>query len=58
MSTGRQTFKEREVSRAIRAAVKAGTPPQRVQIDRDGAIIVILRDGAKGSPSDHRPEAA
>lgn len=42
MSQGKHAFKEREVSRMIRAAIKAGTPPQRVEVDRDGKITVTI----------------
>lgn len=45
MSHGKQAFKEREVSRMIRAAVKAGTPPQSVEVDREGNIKIMI-----GSP--------
>jgi hypothetical protein len=44
MSHGKQAFKEREVSRMIRAAVKAGTTPQRVEVDRDGKITVTIAE--------------
>jgi hypothetical protein len=46
MSRGKLRFKQRDVARAIRAAVRSGVPSQRVEIDREGKIIVIL-----GTPS-------
>jgi hypothetical protein len=49
MSQGKHAFKEREVSRMIRAAVKAGTYPQRVEVDRDGKITVTIADQAQPS---------
>lgn len=42
MSRGRQRFSERELSRVLRAAAKSGTPTQKVEIDREGRIIIIL----------------
>jgi hypothetical protein len=41
MSRGPQTFKQTDVTKAIRAAVAAGLPVARFEIDRDGKIIVI-----------------
>jgi hypothetical protein len=40
MSRGLYTFKERELSRAIRATVKAGVTGWRIEI-ADGKIIVV-----------------
>jgi hypothetical protein len=42
MARGKLPFKERDVARAIRAAAKSGTAPQRVEIDREGKITIIL----------------
>jgi hypothetical protein len=41
MARARLSFKERDVARALRAAQKSGVPMQRVEIDRDGRIIMI-----------------
>jgi len=48
MSRGGQTFKQRDVTRAIRAAVKAGVKDWRVEIDKSGKIILTA---AEASPS-------
>jgi hypothetical protein len=45
MSRGPLTFKQTDVTRAIKAAVAAGVEVARVEVDKDGRIIVI----AKGS---------
>jgi hypothetical protein len=41
MSRGAQSFKQGDVSKAIRAAVKAGLPVARVEVSPEGRIIVI-----------------
>jgi hypothetical protein len=41
MSRGQQRFKQRDVTKAIKAAVKAGIAINRVEIDKDGKIIIV-----------------
>lgn len=41
MARGPCTFKQQDVTRALRAAVAAGIDVQRIEIDRDGKIIVV-----------------
>ena len=41
MSRGAQTFKQGDVTKAIKAAVQAGLPVARVEVSPDGRIIVI-----------------
>jgi hypothetical protein len=41
MSRGQQTFKQRDVTKAIRGTVKAGIAIKRVEIDKDGKIIIV-----------------
>ena len=41
MSRGQQTFKQRDVTKAIKATVKAGIAINRVEIDKDGKIIIV-----------------
>ena len=36
-----QPFKQGDITKAVRGAVKAGLDVQRVEIDRDGRIVVI-----------------
>lgn len=40
--TRRTAFREADVSRAIKGALKAGLPVLRVEIDRDGKIVVLI----------------
>jgi len=46
MSRGVLTFKRRDVTRAIQAAQGAGIDVRRVEIDRDGKIIVVIAEPA------------
>ena len=39
------TFKQRDVAAAIKAAVQAGQQVQRVEISREGRIVIILANG-------------
>ena len=41
MSRGQQTFKQRDVTKALKAAVKAGIAVNRVEIDKDGKIVIV-----------------
>jgi hypothetical protein len=41
MSRGQQTFKQRDVTKALKATVKAGLPVERVEIDKGGRIIIV-----------------
>ena len=45
MSKGMLTFKETDLRRAIRASRKAGLSIARVEIDRDGKIVVVVGEG-------------
>ena len=51
MSRGPQTFRKRDVVAAIRAAIQAGQQVDRIEIHRDGSIIVILTGGKEQSAS-------
>jgi len=42
MAKGRLAFKQRDLTRALRAMSAAGTPAQRVEIDREGKIVVFF----------------
>jgi hypothetical protein len=47
MSHGPQRFWKRDVVRAIKAARAAGVPIARVEVDKDGKIIVVAGEPAK-----------
>ncbi len=51
MSRGQQTFKQSDVTRALKATVKAGIAVERIEIDKDGKIVVVTvrpEDAANG----------
>jgi hypothetical protein len=41
MSRGPRTFKQTDVTRAVRAVVAAGVEVARVEVDKSGRIVVI-----------------
>ena len=47
MGHGRATFKETDLTRALRAAKKAGANVERVEVGRDGRIVLGLKNGDK-----------
>jgi hypothetical protein len=50
MPRGRCNFRQGDVTRAIRAAGAAGREVHRVEIDRDGKIILVLVERPKAEP--------
>lgn len=48
MSRGPQTFREADVTCAVRAVQKAGVEVVRVEVDKAGRIIVVA-----GKPDNH-----
>jgi hypothetical protein len=53
MGHGPATFKETDLTRALRAARKAGADVGRVEIGRDGRIVLVLKNGDEVSPEDN-----
>ena len=47
MSRGPRTFRQADVTRAIKAAVAAGVEIERVEVDKDGRIVVIAKGAAR-----------
>ena len=45
MSRGPVNFKQRDLCSAVRAVVQAGQQVDRIEIRRDGSIVVILANG-------------
>jgi hypothetical protein len=50
MARSALTFKQQDVTRALRAAAAAGTEVQRVEIDKTGKITVVI--GKPNEPID------
>ncbi len=42
MARGRCTFKQKDATRAARAAIAAGLEVQRIEIEKDGKIVVVI----------------
>ena len=54
MSRGQQTFKQNDLTKALKAMVKAGIVG-RVEIDKDGRIVIVParpEDAANGEKSE------
>jgi hypothetical protein len=41
MPRGSSTFKQQDVTRAVKAVIAAGVEVQKVEIDREGKIVVV-----------------
>ena len=51
MSRGQQTFKQSDVTKALRATVKAGIAVERIEINKEGKIVIVTagpEDAANG----------
>ena len=42
MSRAPSTFRQRDVTAAVKAVVAAGVEVRRVEVDKDGKIIVVI----------------
>jgi hypothetical protein len=49
MARGNLTFKQTDVTRAIRAAVAAGVEVARVEVDKEGRIVIIAGKADSGA---------
>jgi hypothetical protein len=58
MSRGPYTFKERDLTRAIRAAAKAGVPFSGVKVDRDGSIVILIGPPSSPAPANDSAQAS
>ena len=56
MSRGLQVFRQTDITKAIRAAQKAGLDVHRFEIDRAGKIVIITDKAA--NHADIEPEKA
>jgi hypothetical protein len=56
MGHGRCTFKEVDLTRALRAARKAGIEVARAEVDRAGKIILVLKNDGEEAPAAERNE--
>jgi len=49
------TFKQSDVTRALKAARKAGADVARVEIDRQGKIVIVMGKPSEASEVDANP---
>jgi hypothetical protein len=50
MSRGPATFKQQDLSRALKAVVTAGVKVARIEIDRAGKIVLVTSEMAQAVP--------
>ena len=53
MSRGQQTFKQRDVTKALKAAVKAGIAIERFEIDKNGKIVIVTAKAEDAVDGNH-----
>jgi hypothetical protein len=56
MGHGRCTFKESDLTRALRAAKKAGAHVARAELARDGKIVLVLKKDGEAPSTSERNE--
>jgi len=52
LARGALSFKQRDITRAVRAIEAAGKRVQRLEIDREGKIVVVLVTGEAQEPAE------
>jgi hypothetical protein len=53
MSRGVQAFRQTDVTKALKATVSAGLSVRRVEIDREGKIVVVIGEPDVGAANDN-----
>jgi hypothetical protein len=56
MARGECTFRQRDVTAALKAARDAGAEVVRVEIDKTGKIIIVMRNGAEPGETERTNE--
>jgi hypothetical protein len=56
MGHGRCTFREVDLTRALRAAKKAGADVARAEVARDGKIVLVLKNDGEARSINERNE--
>ena len=56
MGHGPCTFKENDLTRALRAAKKAGVKVARAEVSRDGRIVLVLKKDGEAQSISERNE--
>ncbi len=57
MARGPCTFRQQDVTRALRATVAAGIEVRRIEIDKDGKIVVVTCKPKEEIQNAETPEA-
>lgn len=58
MSRGPSTFRQRDVAAAIKAARDAGVEVARVEVDKDGKIVIVIAERAGNRVADSHSDEA
>lgn len=53
MSRGAQTFRQSDVTKAVKATVNAGLSVSRVEVDKNGRIVVFVGEPDRDLPPRH-----
>jgi hypothetical protein len=56
MARVRLTFRQRDVTAAIKAVDAAGHVVKRIEIEKDGKIAIVLETRSNGEPLPDQPE--
>ena len=51
MARGQCTFKQSDVTKAVKAVVAAGRDVRRVEIDREGKIVLVMIEPDDAEPN-------
>jgi hypothetical protein len=57
MARGPCTFKQQDLSRAVRGMHAAGVGVARVEIDKAGKIVIVTQEANDAAPADQASEA-
>ena len=52
MSRGPQTFRQRDLTKAVKAVIAAGLAVAQIEVGSDGKIVVIIGSGGQTSNPD------
>jgi hypothetical protein len=56
MSHGPQRFREREMTRALKASRKAGVEVERIDVNKDGSFSIVPVKASEAHTSERPPE--
>lgn len=56
MARGASTFRQRDLTAAVKAVVRSGYDVVRVEVDKAGKIVVVTRTTSEPAPRDNPPD--